>query len=496
MEMQFKKEVRPCLRWLISHTVAQEQTQEVRLPDGMPDIGRVLGAWGQVLIRGKEWRGDTMTVTGGVLCWALYAPEDGSEARSVDTWIPFSMKWDLPDTQRDGIISVWPLLNSVDARCVSARKLMLRCNISVHGEAMEPVTTETYDPSQVPEDVQLLKQTYPMELPLEAGEKQFLVQEELTTGADIHQILRQEANAWISEHRVMANRLVFRGNLSLHLVYRDPEGRIVPWDTEIPFSQYTELDGNYSDSASASILPIVTAMELERDENGGLLLKCGIAAQYVICDRVLVDTVEDAYSPFRVTELQTHSAALPARLDIQQEGVRFQGNWSAENATLLDAVLYCEHPEIVHNGDRAQLRLPGRFQLLYTDEEGMLQGCSVKAEAKWETEAAQDSHIRALCRPEGQWQAAPGVNGIELAQEWKAVMETFSDGELTMVSGLRLGELQEADPMRPALVLRRAGRDRLWDIAKDCGSTVEAIEKANGLTQMPDDDRMLLIPIL
>lgn len=264
MEMQFNKEVRPCLRWLISHSVAQEQTQEVRLPDGMPDIGRVLGAWGQVLIRGKEWRGDTMTVTGGVLCWALYAPEDGSEARSVDTWIPFSMKWDLPDTQRDGIISVWPLLSSVDARCVSARKLMLRCNISVHGEAMEPVTTETYSPLQVPEDVQLLKQTYPMELPLEAGEKQFLVQEELTTGADVHQILRQEAIARISEHRVMANRLVFRGNLCLHLVYREPEGRIVPWDTEIPFSQYTELDGNYSDSASASILPIVTAMELWR----------------------------------------------------------------------------------------------------------------------------------------------------------------------------------------------------------------------------------------
>ena len=496
MEMQFNKEVRPCLRWLISHTVAQEQTQEVRLPDGMPDIGRVLGAWGQVLIRGKEWRGDTMTVSGGVLCWALYAPEDGSEARCVDTWIPFNMKWELPETQRDGIISVWPLLSSVDARCVSARKLMLRCGISVLGEAMEPATVETYSPMQVPDDVQLLKQTYPMVLPLEAGEKQFLVQEELDPSADIRQVIRYEATPRIIEHRVMANRLVFRGSLSLHLLYRNAEGKIVSWDKDIPFSQYTELDGNYSDSATASILPIVTAMELERDDQGGLLLKCSVAAQYVISDRVLVDTVEDAYSPFRAVEPQICSASLPARLDLQQEPIRVHGNWNAENATILDAAWYCEHPESVRNGDRMEMRLPGRFQLLYTDEEGVLQGTSIKAEAKWETESAQNSRIRTFCRPEGVWESVPGVSGIDLTQNYQVEMETFSDGELTMISGLRLGELQEADPMRPALVLRRAGQKRLWDIAKDCGSTVEAIEKANGLTDTPEDSRMLLIPIL
>ena len=76
MELQFNKSVCNCLQKLVAQTQTQEQTQEIRLPDGMPDIGRVLGAWGQVLMRSKEWRGSGMGVSGGVMVWVLYMPED------------------------------------------------------------------------------------------------------------------------------------------------------------------------------------------------------------------------------------------------------------------------------------------------------------------------------------------------------------------------------------------------------------------------------------
>ena len=45
-------------------------------------------------------------------------------------------------------------------------------------------------------------------------------------------------------------------------------------------------------------------------------------------------------------------------------------------------------------------------------------------------------------------------------------------------------------------ILCRAGNRRLWDIARECGSTVSAIETANGLTGEPENDRMLLIPVV
>ena len=180
MQLQFQQEACSCLQRPVSQINTQEQTQEIKLPEGMPDIGRVLGAWGQILIRGKEWHSGGAGVSGGVLAWVLYTPEDGSEVRSVDTWIPFQSSWELRDIQRDGVIHIWPLLSGIDARCVSARKIMLRCQISLYGQAFVQTDTMLYLPQQVPEDVQLLKNSYPMLLPKEAGEKQFTVRQALT----------------------------------------------------------------------------------------------------------------------------------------------------------------------------------------------------------------------------------------------------------------------------------------------------------------------------
>ena len=62
MDLQFSKSVCQCLQKATCKAINQEQTQEIRLPDTMPDIGRVLGSWGQVIVRGKEWRGNGMSM--------------------------------------------------------------------------------------------------------------------------------------------------------------------------------------------------------------------------------------------------------------------------------------------------------------------------------------------------------------------------------------------------------------------------------------------------
>ena len=49
-----------------------EQTQELRISDGMPDIGRVLAAWGQALLWGKQWESDAVNLNTGVMAWVLY----------------------------------------------------------------------------------------------------------------------------------------------------------------------------------------------------------------------------------------------------------------------------------------------------------------------------------------------------------------------------------------------------------------------------------------
>jgi hypothetical protein len=72
----------------------------------------------------------------------------------------------------------------------------------------------------------------------------------------------------------------------------------------------------------------------------------------------------------------------------------------------------------------------------------------------------------------------------------------MSETGLSMIMAVELGQLQQLDPDRPSLLLRRMDCSDLWSIAKSCGSTVSAIMQANGLAQEPEQGRMLLIPVL
>lgn len=235
MELQFEKSGLDCLMTAERDVKNVEQTQELRLPDTMPDIGKVLCSWGQVLLRGKEWRSGGMSASGGVMVWVLYLPEDGTQPQTVETWVPFQVKWDFPDTERDGIMNVNFLLRCVDARSLSARKLLVRIGVSAMGQAMVPGRVELMMPAQVPQDVQLLRRSYPVKLPREAGEKPFELDEELSA-PPMEKILRYQLQPELIDRKIMAGKVVFRGAAALRVLYRDEDGGMKSWEGEVPFS--------------------------------------------------------------------------------------------------------------------------------------------------------------------------------------------------------------------------------------------------------------------
>lgn len=499
MELQFNKSVCPCLRKVISQLQTQEQTQEIRVPDSMPDIGRVLGCWGQTLIRGKEWRGNGMNVSGGVMVWVLYQPEDGSEPRSIDSWIPFQEKWDFSDTQRDGTICVSALLKSVDARSISARKLMLRAVIDLYGQAFEPVDMEVYaPPAQLPEDIALLKETYPVQLPQEAGEKSFQLDEQISIPQSLPQIqkiLHYELLPEIAEQKILAGRLVFRGKAMLHMLYRNDDGSLNSWDTELPFSQFSDLDKEYGNNATAWVLPLLTGLEVEQGEDGKLLIKAGITVQYVIYDRTMLELVEDAYSPFRQVEIQRGELDVPVLLDAQQEKVQYCAQIRGEYENVVDVFCQREHPACRQRGDAVQVELPAQYQVLCYDAGGSLQCLNVRGEETRELISDRNNDAQVHLLNCGFPMASINADGIQIEDNVIMNLAVHSCQGLPMVTALNVGELQEADPNRPSLILRRVGDGKLWDLAKECGSTVEAIRKTNQLQQEPGSDQMLLIPV-
>lgn len=496
--MQFQKDVYECLQLCCEEVKNEEQTQEIRIPDAMPDIGSVLGAWGQVLIRSKEWKGDSVGITGGVMTWVLYAPEDGSMPRTVEGWIPFSIRWDIPQAERDGRILSSCLLRSVDGRCLSGRKLMVRSNVSMAVQAYVPSELPIYSPGNVPQDIQLLRKNYPVCLPAEAGEKQFQMDEDLTLPADMAggKILSYSLQPEIVDKKLMADKAVFRGMALVRALVRSEEGKIKACSFEVPFSQYAQLDREYGDTAEIQVTPAVTSMEMDILEEGKIRLKAGLTGQYLICDRPLVEVIEDAYSNRRDVSLKRETAQIPMILDLARQNISVAQTAVFSMNEVVDVSMYLQQPTLHRGAESAQITCSGGFHVLGTNESGALMGASAKWEEGFSIPADRDTRILVSCYATGTPRAASMPEETALRADAAVEVMTLSAQGLPQVTGLELGELRDPDPQRPAIVLRRAQTGELWQLAKESGSTVEAIRRANRLLEEPLPGQMLLIPVM
>lgn len=498
MELTFKKMPMEHLRQAAWEARGEEQTQEIRLPDSMPDIGKVLGAWGQVVIRGKEWHTGGMNVSGGVMAWVLYVPEDGSDVRSVEGWLPFQLHWDFPDTERDGSICVNPLLRSVDARGVSARKLMVRASVSVMGQALEPGQVDVFQPENVPEDVQLLRRSYPVLLPVEAGEKAFVLEEDVTlpaSGGTVEKLLCYELQPELTDRKLMADKVVFRGAAVVHMLYRAQDGTLKTWDHEVPFSQFSDLEKEYDPNAQVRVTPALTSLELDKGEDGSLHLKAGLIGQYVIYDRRMVEVAEDAYSPGREVQVRMQPLLLPTVLDSSHETLRCEKTGEVSGVQIVDTAFRLAHPSLRREEDRGELSVNGSFQVLFYDASGNPQCENFRWEDAVSIPSAPDNTVNAAAQLTGRPQAILSGGSANMRAEVLLDVDFGSDRGIPMLTGLTVGELKEPEEPRPSLILRRAGQQDLWSLAKRYGSTVDAIRSANALEGEPEENRLLLIPI-
>lgn len=484
MELGFEKMQLPYLRQVLCQTKELELTQEVKLSEQLQDVGNILGAWGQVLIRSKEWRSNSLGISGGVLCWAMYMPEEG-QPQTVEGWLPFQMQLDLPETTDDGQICVDPALKLVDARVTGAGKLMLRACVNLQVKAAVPAVAQVYTPPQAEPDIQLLQKTVSLQLPCEAGEKAFTMDEEFSLeGEPAEKLLYFCLQPVITEKKVMSGKLVFRGSALIHGLYQAEFGP-KSFSMDIPFAQYVQLDMDYEPEAEAWICPAVTGLEMELTGENRVLMKAGLVGQYGIFEKKQLPVVEDAYSTQRQLNMETQLLELPNLVKVQTQTV-FADFALQTEGIFVDAAFYPDHPKLQRSPDGAQVELRGRYQLLHRDNSGMLQGKS----GKWEQNVPLGADEVAPANMRLYAAAPVQAESAELSWDSMALEEM----QLPMVTALQLSEKKETGEERPSLILRRKGEESLWAIAKATGSTVEKIMEANGLEADPPADKMLLIP--
>lgn len=471
----------------------QEQTGEIAVPETLPALGRVVDCFGTVLVRDRtvDSQGGTVTVTGGIQTGVLYVPEGEEGLERLELWLPFTVTKKV-QAQADAVLHYWGWLRSIDARFVNDRKLLIRADLASELTLLTPAELELQSAEECPRGFVCRTETYPMRLPLCAAEKEVRIADEVLMpegGPGVDRLLKARCAVELGARRVLGERAVFEGELRLRILGMTEAGETVAWSGSVPFSQYVELDRSVEEDVHLDIQPILNHVEIDTDgqpDSLRLLINVSFTAQLVLWGKLPVTLTQDAYYLEGGFEPVWQAVELSPCLDSVETPRNESLELPEDSGEVLDWTLFGDRPVSAPGEKTAKGGVA--VNVLYRDGGGRLQNKLLRRELQVERKADPSADWR--CRLDLAEEPRRQGRGLLLPLR---VRERYCQTDA--LRNLCGGTLTPGPrPEGPSLIVRSVSGD-LWEIARDNGSTVRAIQTANELEEAClARERLLLIP--
>lgn len=486
---------------LTLHTVLKrEETLEMIVPDACPDILEVVDTDAVPRLEGKECAPGALSLRGTAACTVLYQPEGGGRLCCLHAELPFRFNAELEQAtgQSRCVVQTW--VQQAETRALNPRKVLLRVNLAFDVTLYEPdvlrccTGLEQREALGIEQRLEERRGSFVVHI----SERPFSCVEEAQIPGSrpaIGELLRTSCRAFVSESRVLGEKLVIKGGAAVHLLYLSREEKLCSAELELPFSQVAEI-GTVEGEAQAQIVLCVTSSRVEEtdDEGRGLSVELELLAQIVIRDERCFSLVTDAYSTCQPGLPEFASCPLPtlAEQGTRRQTVREVLETPAPTGEVCEVRVYPGPVRSAGDETAAELRLA----VLYRGEEERYCEVSRMIQVKCPAELAEGSFCLGSCSvPETD--AMPVSGGIEVRLAVDFQLQVLELREVSVLSGF---SLEQDNPMtleeRPSVVLRQIARgETLWDIAKAYRTTEAEIIEANGLEEEPvQPEQLLLIP--
>lgn len=495
-----------CYEQIGTGSMVTEETAECVVSDLLPDIAGILDTDGRILIQTKSADPGRISVTATVAATVLYRPDDGTGIRRIPVSIPCSAVFEMADMDEQCLPVVHLELESLDARLLNPRKILVRAAIRASAECyrVESISLPhaIQEPQGAEQKIRTLDAVCEFMRVTGVREKTFVVTEETKLPAvlpPVGELLKSRMDAVVEDVKPVGNKLILKGSVrTTHLYAAMDSGELCAYDTTTTFSQILELD-TVPEDPMAEISLMSTAVYTELLDNAGerrhIGLELHFVAQVVCRELTRMPYIADAYDPARPLTLETQVRRFSGCL--RPLALRESVRELMETQNSVQEVLHVyATPGTVTVSDR-KIMCPVHVQILYRSESGEI----CRGAARYTLESMQESEetaeivIHAVrC---GEVYAAAAAGGIELRIPVEIFGELTKEHLITAVSGVAYDEAEaEEKKERPSLYLLYADPlDTVWSLAKRYGSTPELIREVNAMeAEEEPGQRMLLIP--
>ncbi|MBR3290469.1 MAG: DUF3794 domain-containing protein [Clostridia bacterium] len=471
------------------------------LPDYCPDMAAILTCRLEPIVLGSQWNGDRLTADGTVWIRVLYLDESRARVCTYEVSQPFSSVFTASGRLPQTAVSLSAQPEYVNCRAVSPRRLdvhgAFRVRAKAVGEGRFAAVGEVTSP-----DVFVRRRRVTTAVPSGSAQKAFTVTETVEA-AEGETLLRTEAVPVITEYKVLAGKVIVKGDLRLkNLLFYEENGDTEVRTYTVPFSQMMDVEGltdentvdvdvqllshdvhAEADPTGAGALQSNTKLLLTaqawREETGDAIVDAYAATAPIRLDyRVLTES--------RLTALTREAVTLRQQIESPEDVHRVLDVWSEAEA------LSGSDTDDTHT-------VEGRLHahLLAADAEGHISYYERSSDFSWDFPKQGSVEEDDLHVIRTDFTVSPD-HTLELTVVLSVRRVCRDESPVAAVTGMSLDE-EAAFPAERAsvkVVFAEAG-ESLWEIAKRCHTSAEVLMRENDLTaDILPQRRTLLVPIV
>ena len=483
------------------------------LPDYYPEIFRILKCCLTPRIISSAVSGSKLMLDGIVLIRVLYLEENSTALHCVEQRYTWSKTVDIAGKSENlcgsPAVSVTPRVDYCNCRAVSSRRIDVRGAVSCRITVTCP---SQFRIPAVPDGVQVLCRNVTTTSEPIYSERQISVREEIETGASgIEYIVSCEASPKVDDVRIIANKAVVKGTVTVSALYGlhtdDHPGcdDLEKMTADIPISQIIDMPG-LTDQHTCNTEFIVMNCELQPKSDSGILsceilidCRCTASTESTVgipCDLYSTE-YECEYSTAQI-RLPVNSRAISGQIPVKSSMTSDSGEissvWDCRSSV---SSLMCRPDP--GNG----LLVTGQLSIQAVGRSaGNVPFFSEKQETFEQVIPAQNvtqdtaSGCRARVTDTGFSINQDG--GLDVTAQVEISGSLCENQQITAVSSASVREdkpKERSDEF--SLRICYTSGESCWDIAKRCNTTVDAIMSENNI-----DDReaevsgMVIIPIV
>ena len=505
MDFNVEKQSLSSCRVIREAKAEQSVDCDITLPDYCCDIKSVLCCEVEPGITSVDITGNRITAVGNATVKLIYVGDD-DRISCFEQTCPINKYVEMSSLPEESTMLVSAKTSYVNCRAVSPRRMDVHGCIAIVFSAVCRETAQVVS-SASGQGLQLKQQPVQTCNSLGCASKLFQMSEVIPLPEGVQSaksILHAHALPVISQTKNVSNKTLIKGDLQLSVTLCSSDGEVAKTEHTMPISQIAELQGLDENSLCDVRLTVSSLdVQLKPDESGEMrridvaACICAVVRGYSKTSAVLLS---DAFSTANELELQKDSVCeegLAAVLDetfVNSAELDFSG---AAVGRVLDA--WCTDLTCVNSFAESQLDLSGAVTVcvLYLDSENKPCFARRRVDYRHKTdinaETADVNYEPDIC-----------VSGVAVSGKGTQlnvrIQFNASGCVFTRKSHLAVTEIRETgekpkDNLSAITVYFADKGEKLWDIAKHFGTSVEAVCRRNSLSgEAVHDDTMLIIP--